>query len=146
MVSKPYISKTTPYSQISQIGLCPFYISKGVVCDFLCGTLFKTWHAVKIASPQKCKGALDSINMAFVISIRVLFFLLATPLEASEYGAVVSCIIPKDWTNELNVFESYSWPLSLLFFFKFFYWIDFQLPLKNLEIFQQHHFHFSTNK
>ena len=66
------------------------------MCDFLCGTLFKTWHAVKIASPQKCKGAPDSINMAFVNSIIVLFFLSATPLEVGEYGAVVSWIIPKD--------------------------------------------------
>ena len=52
-------------------------------------TLFKTWHVVKITSPQKYKGAPDSINMAFVNSIRVLFFLSATPLEAREYGTIV---------------------------------------------------------
>ena len=51
---------------------------------------------VKIDSPQKCKGAPDSINMAFVNLIKVLFFLLATQLEAGEYGVVVSWIILKD--------------------------------------------------
>ena len=51
--------------------------------------LFKTWHAVKIVLPQKCIGESDSINMAFANSIRVLFFLPATPLEAGEYGAIV---------------------------------------------------------
>ena len=58
-------------------------------------TLFKTWHAVKIASPQKCKDAPYSINMAFVNSIRVLFFLSPLPLEVGECGVVVSWIIPK---------------------------------------------------
>ena len=67
-----------------------------MVRDFLYSTLFKTWYAIKIASPQKCKGALDSINMAFVNSIKVLFFLSTTPLEVDEYGAVVLWIIPKD--------------------------------------------------
>ena len=59
-------------------------------------TLFKTWHGVKIASPQRGKGAPNSINMAFVNSIRLIFFLSTTPLEAGKYGAVVSWIIPKD--------------------------------------------------
>ena len=73
--------------------------------------------------------------MSFVNSIRVLFFLLATPLEASEYGAVVSCIILKDWTNELNVFDSYSWPLLLLILFYFSIELIFNFLKKNLEIF-----------
>ena len=46
--------------------------------------------------------------MAFVNSIRLIFFLSTTPLEAGEYGAVVSWIIPKDRTNELNALDSYS--------------------------------------
>ena len=79
----------------------------------------KTWHAIKIVLPQKCKGTPNSINIAFVNSIKVLFFLSATPLEAGEYGAVVSWIIHKDWTNELNALDSYSQPLSLLILFYF---------------------------
>ena len=66
----------------------------GVILVFLCGTLFKTWQAVKIATPHRFRGALDLISMAFVKLIKVLFFLSATPLDAGEYGGVVSWIIP----------------------------------------------------
>ena len=73
-----------------KFGLCPFHNSNGVILVFLCGTLFKTWQAVKIASPHRFRGAPYSISTAFVKLIKVLFFLSATPLDASEYGGVVS--------------------------------------------------------
>ena len=37
-----------------------------------------------IASPYKFKDAPELTNMAFIISFRVLFFLLATPLDSGE--------------------------------------------------------------
>ena len=77
-----------------KFGLCPFHNSKGVSLVFLCGTLLKTLQAIKIASPYRFRGALVSISMTFVKLIKVLFFLSVTPLDAGEYGGVVSWIIP----------------------------------------------------
>ena len=102
-----------------KFSLCPFHNSKGVSLVFLCGTLFKIWQTVKIAYPHRFRGAPNSISMAFVKLIKFLFFLSATPLDAGEYGGVVSWIIPKDWTNELNSVDSYSRPLSFLNLFIF---------------------------
>jgi len=41
------------------------------------------------------KGVLHTkiISMTFIISLRVLFFLLATPLDSNEYDGVTSQII-----------------------------------------------------
>jgi len=47
-------------------------------------------QAVKKASPQRLLGAKELISKTFIISLRVLFFLSATPFDSGEYGGVTS--------------------------------------------------------
>jgi len=51
---------------------------------------FAKKHVVSKDSLQRLSRALELISIAFIISIRVLFFLSATPLDSDEYGGVTS--------------------------------------------------------
>jgi hypothetical protein len=62
------------------LGLLPVRISYGVMFKPLRRkSRFNEWQAVEIALAQKLYGDLNSANMDLAISIRVRFFLSATP-------------------------------------------------------------------
>ena len=63
------------------LGVLPFQCSYGVMSESLWGTLLSIQHAERRASPQRFSGAPELSNMQFTMSISVLFFLLATPLD-----------------------------------------------------------------
>ncbi|MFS7985346.1 hypothetical protein Hanom_Chr11g00997381 [Helianthus anomalus] len=72
----------------SKFGFLPFNASYGVLFTrAFVGTLFNTYIACRIASPQKFCGMFIAFNILRVVDNIVLFRLSTTPFCCGEYGA-----------------------------------------------------------
>src|SRR5436190_23939295 len=63
------------------LGVLPFQCSYGVTSESRWGTLLSMKQAERRASPHRFSGAPELRSIQFTMSISVLFFLSATPLD-----------------------------------------------------------------
>jgi len=75
------LAQTTSNFEEMNVRSSPFQRSYGVTSESLWGTLLSIKQAERRASPQRFSGAHELSNMQFTMSINILFFLSATPLD-----------------------------------------------------------------